>query len=352
MQNAGHDRARRPERCDVCVVGAGIVGLATARELTARQPGASVAVLERERAIARPPDRALQRRHPRRHLLRAGLAEGAALRRGRARALRVLRRARRSARERSGKLIVAATRARSCRASTSSSGAASPTGCRACERLGAGELRRDRAARARRRRPALARHRGRRLHRGRRAHTPPTLAAAGGRDRHRLRGPRHCEPAGGAVEVAHGRARPRAGFVVACAGAWADRLAVAAGAPAEPRIVPFRGGYLRLRPERRELVRSNIYPVPDPDLPFLGAHLTRDARRRGPARARRRCMVGARDAYRLARVVRPATSPRPSPGPGPGGMMRAPLAHRPRRDRATRSAARSSSPRRGATSRS
>ena len=62
---------------------------------------------------------------------------------------------------------------------------------------------------------------------------------------------------------------------VSCAGAWSDRLAVACGAPAEPRIVPFRGGYLRLRPERRELVRANIYPVPDPDLPFLGVHLTR-----------------------------------------------------------------------------
>ena len=66
-----------------------------------------------------------------------------------------------------------------------------------------------------------------------------------------------------------------AGFAVACAGAGSDRLAVAAGAPADPAIVPFRGGYLRLRPERAGLVRANIYPVPDPDLPFLGAHLTR-----------------------------------------------------------------------------
>ena len=62
---------------------------------------------------------------------------------------------------------------------------------------------------------------------------------------------------------------------VFCAGAWADRLAVAAGASADPRIVPFRGAYLRLRPERRELVRSLIYPVPDPALPFLGVHLTK-----------------------------------------------------------------------------
>ena len=50
---------------------------------------------------------------------------------------------------------------------------------------------------------------------------------------------------------------------------------VLAGAPADPRIVPFRGSYLKLRPERRELVRGMIYPVPDPSLPFLGVHLTR-----------------------------------------------------------------------------
>jgi 2-hydroxyglutarate dehydrogenase len=62
---------------------------------------------------------------------------------------------------------------------------------------------------------------------------------------------------------------------VFCAGAGSDRLAVAAGASPDPRIVPFRGSYPYLRPERRELVRSLIYPVPDPSLPFLGVHLRR-----------------------------------------------------------------------------
>jgi 2-hydroxyglutarate dehydrogenase len=62
---------------------------------------------------------------------------------------------------------------------------------------------------------------------------------------------------------------------VFCAGAASDRLAELAGAGPDPRIVPFRGAYLRLRPERRELVRGLIYPVPDPALPFLGVHLTR-----------------------------------------------------------------------------
>ena len=92
-----------------------------------------------------------------------------------------------------------------------------------------------------------------------------------------------------------------AGAAIVCAGAWSDRLAVAAGADPEPRIVPFRGAYLRLRPERRALVRSNIYPVPDPDLPFLGAHLTRGIDGEvmlGPTAL----MVGALDAYRLRRL--------------------------------------------------
>ena len=60
-----------------------------------------------------------------------------------------------------------------------------------------------------------------------------------------------------------------------CAALHADRLARESGEPAEPRIIPFRGEYWRLRPERSDLVRSLVYPVPDPALPFLGVHLTR-----------------------------------------------------------------------------
>ena len=106
-----------------------------------------------------------------------------------------------------------------------------------------------------------------------------------------------------AVTHAHGVTVARA--AVLCAGAWSDRLAVAAGAPREPRIVPFRGGYLRLKPQRAHLVRSNVYPVPDPDLPFLGAHLTRGHDGEvllGPTAL----MVAARDAYRIGKL-RPAT---------------------------------------------
>lgn len=79
----------------------------------------------------------------------------------------------------------------------------------------------------------------------------------------------------GRLRLRHAFGETRARFVVFCGGAWSDRLAVMAGAPADPRIVPFRGAYLRLRPERAALVRSLVYPVPDPALPFLGVHLTR-----------------------------------------------------------------------------
>lgn len=61
---------------------------------------------------------------------------------------------------------------------------------------------------------------------------------------------------------------------IVCAGLHADRLARESGAPLEPRIVPIRGGYLVLAPERRHLVRGLVYPVPDPAFPFLGIHTT------------------------------------------------------------------------------
>jgi L-2-hydroxyglutarate oxidase LhgO len=63
--------------------------------------------------------------------------------------------------------------------------------------------------------------------------------------------------------------------IIVCAGLRADRLARASGRSAEPRIVPFRGEYWSLVPDRTDLVRGLIYPVPDPALPFLGVHLTR-----------------------------------------------------------------------------
>ena len=63
--------------------------------------------------------------------------------------------------------------------------------------------------------------------------------------------------------------------LVNCAGLHSDVIARLAGAPIDVQIVPFRGEYYMLRPERRSLVNGLIYPVPDPEFPFLGVHFTR-----------------------------------------------------------------------------
>lgn len=67
----------------------------------------------------------------------------------------------------------------------------------------------------------------------------------------------------------------RTRFVLNCGGLQSDRIAKKAGTRPEARIVPFRGEYYLLKPERRGLVRNLIYPVPNPDFPFLGVHFTR-----------------------------------------------------------------------------
>ncbi|NXD11728.1 L2HDH protein, partial [Nothocercus nigrocapillus] len=63
-------------------------------------------------------------------------------------------------------------------------------------------------------------------------------------------------------------------YVVTCAGLHSDRLSEISGCSPEPRIVPFRGDYLVLKPEKCYMVKGNIYPVPNPRFPFLGFHFT------------------------------------------------------------------------------
>ena len=65
--------------------------------------------------------------------------------------------------------------------------------------------------------------------------------------------------------------------MVLCGGLQADRLARMADGQDGPRIVPFRGEYMRVLPPKQELVRGMVYPVPDPRYPFLGVHFTRRA---------------------------------------------------------------------------
>ena len=77
------------------------------------------------------------------------------------------------------------------------------------------------------------------------------------------------------VEVLAGTRRQRFDRVVCCAGLGTDTVAALAGRPGNVRIVPFRGEYYRLTGAAKDLVRGLIYPVPDPRFPFLGVHLTR-----------------------------------------------------------------------------
>ncbi|CRK60878.1 L-2-hydroxyglutarate oxidase [Alloactinosynnema sp. L-07] len=79
----------------------------------------------------------------------------------------------------------------------------------------------------------------------------------------------------GGVEIATGTEVLRADALVNCAGLHSDRIARMAGLTPKAKIVPFRGEYYELKPERAHLVRGLIYPVPDASLPFLGVHLTR-----------------------------------------------------------------------------
>lgn len=82
---------------------------------------------------------------------------------------------------------------------------------------------------------------------------------------------------GGAMMELHSSqgATVRARHVLVCGGLYADRLAARVfGGSVLPRVVPVRGTWLQLRPEKRHLVQRNIYPVPDARFPFLGVHLT------------------------------------------------------------------------------
>ncbi|MBC5809702.1 MAG: L-2-hydroxyglutarate oxidase, partial [Candidatus Eremiobacteraeota bacterium] len=79
----------------------------------------------------------------------------------------------------------------------------------------------------------------------------------------------------GGVTVLHTSAGEiQAKSVITCGGLYSDKLAQMTGGQRDPKIVPFRGDYLILRSEKSHLVQGNIYPVPDPEFPFLGVHFT------------------------------------------------------------------------------
>jgi L-2-hydroxyglutarate oxidase len=85
----------------------------------------------------------------------------------------------------------------------------------------------------------------------------------------------HIEETPSGVTLDVGKDRIRARHVIAAAGLQADRIARLCGVDVDFRIVPFRGEYYRLGSDKDRIVNHLIYPIPDPELPFLGVHLTR-----------------------------------------------------------------------------
>jgi 2-hydroxyglutarate dehydrogenase len=255
---------------DVVVVGAGIVGLATARELLSRQPDLKLTVVEREAEVGF---------HQTGHnsgVIHAGIYYAPGSLKARlcvegARDMYAYCEARGVEVKRCGKLIVA-TREDELPGLEELERRGRANGVPGLRRIGPEEIR------------ELEPHAT-----GIAAlHSPATgvvdfqaVARALAEDVRAAGGDVRLGYQVSAVDASNGRVRLRsaagdelaAGAAVFCAGPWADRLALEAGADADPRIVPFRGTYLTLR--RTDLVKSLIYPIPDPNLPFLGMHLSR-----------------------------------------------------------------------------
>lgn len=256
---------------DIAVVGAGIIGLATARELKRRRPALRLTVLEREDRIG------LHQTGRNSGVVHAGIYYAPGSLKARlcvegAREMYEFCERHEVPHERCGKLIVARDESELARLDELER-RGRENGVPGLRRLSGGELGEVE--------PHVRGVAG--------LHSPasgivdfPAVAQAiareldaGGSTVVTARGVTGVRPVSGGFSLLHEGGETRARFAVFCAGGAADRLALLAGASADPRIVPFRGTYLRLRPERRELVRALIYPVPDPGLPFLGVHLTR-----------------------------------------------------------------------------
>lgn len=259
------------QRFDVCVVGAGLVGLATARALTELRPGLSVLVLEKEDGVAR---------HQSSHnsgVVHSGLyyKPGSLKARlcveGRD-AMYALCEEAGIAAERSGKLVIA-TDSSEFDALDELERRGRANGLAGLQRLSGAEIAEFEphavglaalfvAEAGVADFPAVAAHLASRL----------TRSGADIRPSHAVEGIEHRVDG---VEVIAGGERHVARALVNCAGLHSDRVAVMAGITPRVRIVPFRGEYYKLAESAAGLVRTLIYPVPDPRFPFLGVHFTR-----------------------------------------------------------------------------
>lgn len=255
---------------DVVVIGGGIVGLATARELLRRKPGAKVVVVEKEADIAQ---------HQTGHnsgVIHAGIyyAPGSLKAKlcvaGAAELMRYCDE-RGVPYERCGKMIVATEEAELPRLLGLHERALA-NGVPGVRIVDADELK-EREPHCRGLRALWSPNTGI-VDYGRVAQAyAEDIRAAGGelRTGHKAIG---IERRGDRSIVLTTGGSLEAPAAIACAGLYSDTVAELSGGSRHPRIVPFRGDYWILNPKRRDLVRSNIYPVPDPRFPFLGVHFT------------------------------------------------------------------------------
>ena len=254
---------------DVAVVGAGIVGLATARALAER--GVAVCVVEKEGAVAR---------HQSTHnsgVLHAGLAyrpgsEKARLAREGIRRMTEFCRDRGIPHEICGKLVVAGSDAELPRLEAMLE-RGRQNGLEGLRRLSPEEVR-EREPHVRCAAALLVPEEGIVDYEAVCATFEREIRAKGGEIQvgAGVWGLRR-EGAGWRVETSAGDFATK--VLVNCAGLHSDRVATMAGERPGCRIVPFRGEYQRLKPEREHLVRHLVYPLPEPGFPFLGVHLTR-----------------------------------------------------------------------------
>lgn len=255
---------------DYCIIGGGIVGLATAMALLKRQPGASLVILEKETTLAR---------HQTGHnsgVIHAGIyyAPGSLkadlCKRG-AQATKDFCDTHAIKYEVCGKLLVASNplevqRMQALYERSQQNGLK-------VERLDAAELRR--------REPNIVGLGGLFLDATGIVDYKQVCQASG--QGHPAAGGEICldtrvaaiAESGDSVTISSEDRVWRARQLVACAGLQSDRLAALAGVRIDHQIIPFRGEYFRLPATKNQIVNHLIYPIPDPELPFLGVHLTR-----------------------------------------------------------------------------
>lgn len=255
----------------VGIVGAGIVGLALGREITRRRPGTRVVVLEKEDRVA-----AHQTGHNSGVVhagiyYRPGSLKAELCTRGKA-MLREYCAERRIPYDECGKLVVAVDEDDVARLDDLEARAAENAvpGLRRLDAAGIREIEPHAAGLAALHSPYTAITEFTRIAEA----FADDIAGAGGEIR--LSFPvTAIRETGGGLEVASGERTVRVDELIICAGVHADVVAGLAGDEPGPRIVPFRGEYMTVVPEKAHLVRGLIYPVPDPRYPFLGVHFTR-----------------------------------------------------------------------------